>query len=157
MVVVRSESSSHSVSCSRTGIRRCSPVATRRVLVFCVGFRWSGSVFPGRSGCSGLVFDTPIDISVRNGFRGVRGVRVCVGSGFGVGFSLAARRGAVPPAWGFGSGSVRWWFENSRACFVLLLYSQMIASPSYGPRVFLVRVPGSRLNGAGFLRTAPFS
>ena len=89
-----------------------------------------GSSFAPVSPCSGGVFDTPVDPGVCNGFRGVRGVRVCVGSGFGVGFSLAARRGTVPPAWGFGSGSVRWWFENSRACFVLLLYSQMIASPS---------------------------
>ena len=76
------------------------------------------------------VFDTPVDPGVCNGSGVFRCVRVCVGSGFGVGFSLAARRGTVPFLEGFGSGSVRWWFENSRACFVLLLYSQMIASPS---------------------------
>ena len=65
--------------------RVCFPCVRGAVRVFRPGFRGSG-----------LVFDTPIDISVRNGFSGVRGVRVCVGSGFGVGFSLAARRGTVP-------------------------------------------------------------
>ena len=32
----------------------------------------------------------------------------------------------------------------------------MIASPSYGPRVFRVWVPGGRSNGTGFLRTVRF-
>ena len=91
-----------------------------------VRFLFSRAVSP----CSGGVFDTPVDPGVCNGSGVFRCVRVCVGSGFGVGFSLAARRGTVPFLEGFGSGSVRWWFENSRACFVLLLYSQMIASPS---------------------------
>ena len=77
--------------------------------------RGSGSVFPGRSWCSGGVFDTPVFACVSNGFVGVRVGWGCVCAGVGVSFSLAARHGVLPLGAG-ASGPVRWWFENSRAC-----------------------------------------
>ena len=55
-----------------------------------------------------------MDVCVRKGFRGVRGVRVCVFVVCGVSFSLAAAQRSVR-LFRVREVGEWWWFENSRA------------------------------------------
>lgn len=78
------------------GLRRRVPGFSYVPLVRRVVFRSGGCrcfvcVFRSVSG----VCDTPVDVCVRKGFRGVRGVWVCVFAVCGVSFSLAAAQRSV--------------------------------------------------------------
>ena len=87
------------------------------------------------------VFDTPVESSVFNGFRGVRGCPICVAGRCAVGLSLAAAQRVVPRL-GFLEVGEWWWFENSRAC---LYYFFIVNDCQFIPRLIACRggwVPG---------------
>ena len=99
------------------------------------------------------VFDTPVESSVFNGFRGVRGCPICVAGRCAVGLSLAAAQRVVPRL-GFPEVGEWWWFENSKAYlyyFFIVNDCQSVLRPAC-----LAWVPGGRSNGTGFLRTVRF-
>lgn len=86
-----------------------------------------------------VVCDTPVGALCRKGFLGVWLGWGCVLVGCGVGFSLAAAGRFVSLLGVRVRLVVWWWFENSRACTVLLL------------------LPAFRCRGVCFLIASPVS
>ena len=101
------------------------------------------------------VFDTPVESSVFNGFRGVRGCPICVAGRCAVGLSLAAAQRVVPRL-GFPEVGEWWWFENSKAYlyyFFIVNDCQSVLRPA---RVWRVGA-GRPVKRDGVFADSPFS